>query len=244
MKKNINGIRIYTCDDLIRIQDLVNQKCKYTFLFRGNDSYYDTPFTNVFTVIRHAIKCRFHISDLGTILGAKGEYIITGESQGAMEHNKEEYEKNDEGKRECIKSFLGITNEELKQLDLLSEQYYAIYEYTLDPTNEEKEKKVNEIYSKTQINVLSFLRDSRSEEEWMQLKDWACSYVAFMFTGKDPMSHVPIEDWERGREQLLYLVREMYLITSSMVDQIGKKQYSQANQSSQDSQVIDSVVDK
>ena len=75
MKKNINGIRIYTCDDLIRIQDLVNQKCKYTFLFRGNDSYYDTPFTNVFTVIRHAIKCRFHISDLGTILGDRKSVV-------------------------------------------------------------------------------------------------------------------------------------------------------------------------
>ena len=72
-------------------------------------------------------------------------------------------------------------------LELLHQQYLAIKEYSKDPFNEEARVIIKSTYEKTGINVLSYLRNLKTDDEWHKLRDFQGAQLCAVITGYDPL---------------------------------------------------------
>ena len=234
-------------------QDLIQYKPQDLF-FIQNELKKDNSIKSICHLIDDV--CTYGVGDSIHYLTLVGHYIVRGTKfmnsweeyceefywpvDNLDEEDKakieEEWKKSVECNREAFLNYTGATLSDLQLFDWLREQYLAIEQWTEDLENEEKERKVNEAYRKTGINVLEYLKQLKDDDEWMKITDYKGTYIAYAFTGKDPNRSLGYSYTCgcEGRNAFLQKVRHMYILTTRLVDQIGKKQYSQSTPSGQD----------
>ena len=121
----------------------------------------------------------------------------------------------------------GLSVEDLEMLNSLRKQYLAISKYSKNPNDEEAINCIAETYLATEKNCLEYLASLKSEEEWIELRDFQGSQIRAIMTGYNNMNN-SFAEWSRqyddaNRAYILNKMSSEFNFYKDKINEIGKK---------------------